>query len=441
MFLILVILGFFLSTAYGVVRYRSQLVYLSGNAFISSWDHDARYHVLIARAILSGQGYTVYELPGAKPIQYGGEPALFKAPLYQYFLAGAFAISGFSFSLFFPLQALMGGLTAALTGLIALRVFHHPQTAWVAGLAAAGHPILVNSTSQPYNENLFFFLFVAAVWLFLIWLQSLYPSIAVLAGIIVGLCMLTRESASLLLIGLGAVLLVQKAPLKMWIGYALIVATTLAVVLPWTAKNWVRFHAVVPVASITGADFVDGNNECLVAESVFTPYWAEGSCPQMNHQLSVLLASRQFDLRVPDPVRRDQVCKQMAVSFLKDHPLGYAKLAVRRFWTSLLPYDPRGNQRRFERFALTVYWLLVYPAGLVGIALASKERLMHDWKFLVLLIVLNLAAIAAVLYWSDLRFRIGIDLLLGCFAGVAYTSFLTFVGSRRGIAERTALVG
>jgi 4-amino-4-deoxy-L-arabinose transferase-like glycosyltransferase len=437
MFLILVILGFCLRVGYGAVRYHSQLTHLSGNAFISFWEHDARYHVLISKAILSGQGYTVYEIPGAKPVQYGGEPALFKAPLYQYFLAGTFAISGFSFLLFLPLQSLMGGLIAGLTSLIALRVFRSLPTAWIAGLAAASHPILVNAASQPYNENLFFFLFIAAVWLFLIWLESPRPSIELLAGITVGLCMLTRESASLLLMALGAVLLMQRARFRLWRGFALIIAMTLAVVLPWTAKNWIRFHAFVPVASITGADFADGNNECLAGESLFTPYWAEGSCPQMNHELSALLASRQFDPRIPDPVRRDQTCKQMARNFVLSHPFDYVKLSVRRFWTTLLPFDPRGSQHRSERLMLAVYWLLIYPAGIIGVIRALKVFSGPDTKLLVWLIVLNLAAISAVLYWSDLRFRIGIDLLLACFAAWLYAQFLASRSEqKRGASER-----
>ena len=76
----------------------------------------------------------VLDQPGARVIRYPGQPALFKAPLYQYFLAGAFAISGFSFKLFFPLQSLIGGLTAGFVGLITLRVFQSSKTAWLAGI-------------------------------------------------------------------------------------------------------------------------------------------------------------------------------------------------------------------------------------------------------------------------------------------------------------------
>jgi hypothetical protein len=88
-------------------------------------------------------------------------------------------------------------------------------------------------------------------------------------------------------------------------------------------------------------------------------------------------------------------------------------------WTTLLPYDPRGNQRPHERIFLFLYWLVVFPAGLLGIFFALKQ-IESGRLLLAVLVILNLLSIAAVLYWSDLRFRVGIDLLLACFAGWRY---------------------
>jgi hypothetical protein len=89
----------------------------------------------------------------------------------------------------------------------------------------------------------------------------------------------------------------------------------------------------------------------------------------------------------------------------------------------LLPYNPRANQRLQERFVLFLYWLLVFPAGIVG-TIVGIRRTEPGRLFLGLLIVLNLLSIMAILYWSDLRFRVGIDLLLSCFAGWLYSGFL-----------------
>ena len=138
-----------------------------------------------------------------------------------------------------------------------------------------------------------------------------------------------------------------------------------------------------------------------------------------------VLSSLSFDPRTPPAVRVDQACKRVALHFVKDHPLAYAKLALRRLWTTLLPYDPRGQQRSYERVILFLYWLLDFPAGTVGLIMALKTGVEPGRMFLASLIVLNLGTIMAVLYWSDLRFRVGIDLLLACFAGWACDQFLS----------------
>jgi len=81
------------------------------------------------------------------------------------------------------------------------------------------------------------------------------------------------------------------------------------------------------------------------------------------------------------------------------------------------------------------YWLLVFPAGILGMLLALKRTESARW-LLGILILLNLASMMAVLYWSDLRFRVGIDLLLGCFAGWFYAE----LASRRRPASSPAII-
>jgi 4-amino-4-deoxy-L-arabinose transferase-like glycosyltransferase len=422
LFLILLILGFGLRLAYGVARYRGEIVSLSGPAFITSWNHDGLEHVLIAKALLSGEGYIVddFPLPAAKHIRYRGQEALFKAPLYQFFLAGVFAISGFSFKLFFPLQALFGGLTSGLLALVAWETFRDSTTALLAGIAAAAHPILVNAAAEPYNEDLFFLLFVAAIWAFLVWFRVRETKWALLCGVLVGLCTLTRESGLPLLAAMVAVgVLSTPRDLRAWIACGVIALSAIAVVAPWTVRNYLRFHTFVPVAAIVGEDLGTGNNECVAKESLFYSYWAEGPCVALNHRIAAARALTPL-ANLPAAVQFDRLSRQVTLQFIRANPSAYIKLAIRRLWTCLLPYVPRGNQRRHERIVLTLYWLAIFPAGVVGLFFSLK-RVQPQTALLALLVALSILSIMVVLYWSDLRFRVGIDLLLACFAASAYT--------------------
>jgi len=325
LFLTLLIVGFGLRMAYGIVRYRGDLIRLSGPAFITSWSHDGLEHVLIAKALLSGEGYIVddFPLPPGKHIRYAGQEALFKAPLYEFFLAGVFAISGFSFKLFFPLQALFGGLTSALLGLIAWETFRRPATALLAGLTAAAHPVLVNSASEPYNENLFLLLFVAAIWAFLVWFRTRTIKWALLCGVMVGLCTLTRESGIPLLVAMAAIgILSRPRGFRSWLACGTIALTAFAVIAPWTIRNYIRFQAFVPVAAIVGEDLATGNNECVAPESFLTPYWAEGPCIPLNRRIANARAVTPL-ANLPAGILFDRLSRRAALDFITEHPAAY----------------------------------------------------------------------------------------------------------------------
>ena len=422
LFLILVVVGFGLRIGYGVVRYRSRLIHLSGQSFVESWDHDALNHVLIAKALLAGKGYIVDDcaLPIGKDVPYAGQEALFKAPFYQFFLAGIFAVPGFSFKLFFPLQALLGGLSAGFVGLITWKVFRRLNAAWFAGISAAAHPTLVNSASQPYNENLFFF-YAASILVFLFWFQTQQSKWALLCGILAGMCTLTRENGTILLAAM-ALSIWSTTDIQSEVRCAVVLLTAVAVVAPWTIRNYVQFGVFVPVSSIMGMDFKEGNNVCIASEGLFRPYWAEVPCPSVHRQVRAEIESRVWESRIPAAVLRDRASQRVTAQFILAHPGTYTKLAFRRFWTTLLPYDPRGHQHFYERAVPLLYWVLVFPAGISGM-FVGLHRVETERALLGLLILLNLISIAAVLYWSDLRFRLGSDLLLTCFAGWAYAKF------------------
>lgn len=423
LFLVLTLVGFGLRLGYGVARYRSDLVRLSDRAFIATWDFDALEHVLIARALLSGKGYIVDDPVGmeGKHVRGVGQDALFKAPFYQLFLAGLFALSGFSFLLFFPVQALLGGLLSGFVGLITLETFKRPGAALFAGLSAAAHPVLVNSASQPYNENLYFFFFVAAIWTFTRWLDTGRISWAVVYGIVAALWILTRESALFLVVAMLIFGIVSvRGGWRARLGLGVMAAVAVLVMAPWTVRNYRRLGLVVPVSSITGGALLEGNNECVARESLLTPFMA-GPCPEADQARKELLAR----LGRPEHVNvgwQDRVAWTVALRFIVNDPGAYLKLCARRAWTVLLPYNPRADQRPVQRAAFAVYWLAVVPAGLTS-ALLCVRRPRPRAAMLVLLIGVNLASLAAVLIHYDLRFRVGIDLLLGSFAGWGYSEW------------------
>jgi 4-amino-4-deoxy-L-arabinose transferase-like glycosyltransferase len=420
-FVVLSVVGFVMSAGYGVVRYRWQLVTARGGEFVRMWDFDALEHVLIAEAILAGEGYVVGDSAAAtegKTVRFLGQPAVFKAPLYQYFLAGAFSISGFSFWLFFPLQALAAGALSGLAGLVALETFKRPAVSWFAGLAAAVHPVLVNTVSQPYNEAVFFFFFVGAIWTFLRWLDSGGVRFAVACGCLMGLGTLTREtmllpSAAMLIFGYVVVRRRPGTPRDV----IMILISAGLVVAPWTARNYAQFGQVVPVATMAGTVLAIGNNECMAEEGVFTPYWGDGrSCPALSAKRLQVLARHGGPRNV---ILLDRVNGALGLKFIRENPIAYGRLSLQRAWSLFLPFHPRASQGFVQRAALLLYWLVVFPAGIANLV----RRLRRPTPAVALLAIVAAASLfqlVAVYFSPDLRYRVGVDLLLGCFAGAEY---------------------
>ena len=330
LFLVLTLIGFGLRCGYGVARYGADLVRVTGSEFIAKWDYDGLEHVLIAKALLSGKGYIVDEVPGpeSKHVRLVGREALYKAPLYEFFLAGLFKLSGFSFLLFFPAQALFGGLLSGFVGLITLETFERPTAAYFAGVIAAAHPVLVNSASQPYNENLFFLLFVATLWTFYRWLDKRRISWAILSGILAALWILTRESAfpPFMAMLMFAVVTTRRRDSRFRWSFGAIVVVAIALVAPWSVRNYLQLGIVVPAASITGSALLEGNNDCVAQESLWTPFLTR-PCAETDRRLKELLDQHAF----PERVRAfwyDRVARVVAVRFILDNPAAYLKLCV-----------------------------------------------------------------------------------------------------------------
>jgi 4-amino-4-deoxy-L-arabinose transferase-like glycosyltransferase len=418
-FLVLFLTGATLRLGYGAARYDASLS-TTGADFIRMWDFDGIEHVLIAKSLIDQQTYRVASIPGleGKNIRAIGQDALFKAPLYEAFLAAVFAVSGFNFALFFPLQALLGGVLSGLAALVALAAFDSRRVAYMAGLAAAAHPVLVNSASQPYNENLFFALLFGSIWAFSGWLASGRWPWALASGILGGLAILCRETAIPLVAIMGVFPLFLRVRTRRFATSCLVLAAAALVVLPWTARNYAREGTLILVASNTGTALGIGNNACVGADPISSPYWAEGPCRSLDASRAALLGGTDALARAA-VVTQDRVYGTLGARFIREQPLTYLKLSLRRAWTVLLPFHPKAQQGRLQRAMIAGYWLLVIPAGLAGAA-AHLRRSGTLPALLVLLIAATLLPLVLVYFSPDMRYRIGADLLLGVFAGWLY---------------------
>jgi len=201
---------------------------------------------------------------------------------------------------------------------------------------------------------------------------------------------------------------------------------TLAVVvtiIPWSIRNYVREAMVVPVASMAGTVLGLGNNECLAREPLLSAYWADGECIPLDIQRASMLGQLPLSER-ESMIVQDRIYATLGLRFIAQNPVEYLRLCLRRAWTGLLPFHPKQGLGKLQRIGLSLYWVAIIPAGLIGL-LYSPRRPSTCRTLLALLIGTTFLPLILVYFSPDMRYRVGADLLLACFAGWAYTGFRT----------------
>ena len=202
---------------------------------------------------------------------------IFHPPLYPYFLAAAHAVTG-SLTGIKVLQALLGSLL--IPALYRLGRASFGQRAGIGAAAiAALYPELIWYAAHFWCETLFLVFFWWALERTVAASSGGSLRDAALAGALFGLAVLTRETL-LYVMPMAALFLVFAGGQRRLRHGVILVAVALAFVLPWTARNWIQFHAFIPVSTGGGLNLYQGNAP-LSRNEVYAEYYAnEGKVEQ-----------------------------------------------------------------------------------------------------------------------------------------------------------------
>jgi 4-amino-4-deoxy-L-arabinose transferase-like glycosyltransferase len=260
-------------------------------------------------------------------IHYGaGEthgPSAYFAPGYPYFLAAVDTVTGHRSARGAAVQsarvsqAVLGTATVGLLALVALEAFGS-TVAWIALLLGAVYPVLVEDSGVLLAENLMSPLLLVAVWAGLRARDAAQPMRWVaLAGLFTGLATLAHENAALLLLPLGIGL--RHLGHRRLAVPGLVVLVAALTIAPWTIRNAVLLHRLIPVSDETGITLVGTYNHAS-AHDPRVPYkWRLFSKIPGERRLI-----KQAH-RMPEPELSDKLQSQ-ALRYISHHP--FAPLAV-----------------------------------------------------------------------------------------------------------------
>lgn len=261
---------------------------------------DPNSYLNLAKGLLAGQGLVIYE-----PFFGSAWRALFP-PLYPLLLAGWGALFGFSTPAVLALGTLTDGVAAWAIVLLGTRL-----GSAVAGRRAAWlylvWPSVLFSAPLAQKESLCAVLVLA---LALAWVQRRPGWRGALAlGVPAGLLALTQPGEAPLAALFGLVL-VRRIGLWPMLATGLRGAVVAAIVLlPWWIRNWMLFHAFVPLTTASGASLWIGNNPDATGNWQQPPTALKG-VPEMEYGARI---------------------RAIAAEWIRTHPAGFVRLTATKF--------------------------------------------------------------------------------------------------------------
>ena len=139
---------------------------------------------------------SLYHHEWALDLVAGGTPgtdAFFRGPMYPYFLAALYKVSGNSIAFAVLVHHILGALTAGFVYLTARELFSR-TVSLVAGLAVATYWVLIYMEGDLLVETLFIFFNSLALWLLTVGIKRRHLALLGAGGLALGLATITRPS-------------------------------------------------------------------------------------------------------------------------------------------------------------------------------------------------------------------------------------------------------
>ncbi len=359
---------------------------------------DGHIYAALADSLLRGHGYS-----------FQGVQTAFAPPLYIFFLATLYRLFGDPAAVRL-MQAVLGTLVCLLMYAVGRRLFDHATGVLSAALLSV-YPLVVYLAGLHLNETLFLFLLLMATLLALHVAERPTVPMVMAFGGLVGLAVLTRA------VFLAFVPFLLAWTISIWgfrslvtyRTFGLIAISAMAVVIPWTARNYVVLGTMIPVQSNSGLMFWAGNNAHADGGLVWPARntWDDGPAPDSGEfgwrwrGVSIAAANQRY--------------MRAAVAWIRQHPRDYAHLLVRKL-VRLYGFT-RAADGEDVHVPRAVVW---FQAALLTSAAAGLLLAIRLWRrlFLFLLLVF-FTNLVTLLFSGGTRYTIPMVPSLVLFSAVA----------------------
>ena len=393
--LIICFLVFVISAAYAF--------YYKISPAVDAWNYDT-----VAMNIINGNGFRLYP---EKPLLQD-DVITYQGPLYQYFLAGIFAVFGHNYEAVWIIHGILRVLSALFLFLICKLIFKENgrKTGWIAAAFFGFYPDLIEMGAMLMAETLYIFSTILIIYIFFRWYGKDSMIGIFLLGLITGLTTLIRSTGGLIFL---PVFIFYFFKYRKWKQLILFLILFFLILTPWTIRNYKIYHAFIPTMANAGYNLWTGNHEGGDGEGGNVPSHFEdlakyGAIGANNYSL------RQFK------------------NFLLDHPLTYIKFTATRsikYFSFIRPmgfwfYQSGWSQLIFV-FSSALASVFLFTFGFAGIFAAIKKEINNTFLiYLIAISFLTFLSVVPVLF--ETRYRLPIYPFMAIFAGFFIVRIIVF---------------
>jgi 4-amino-4-deoxy-L-arabinose transferase-like glycosyltransferase len=332
---------------------------------------------------------------GAGYVSSTGLPTSFRAPGFPFFLSAIYAVAGRSYPIVYVALCGLGAASCVITYFLARELLPDRASRVVALLAAVYVPHVYFATLL-LSENLFVPILGLVICLLFYHLRTGSLAAAAGAGLFLGVAILTRPFALLLVPILLLCMALQMQRLhtfKRWPAAILLLLCAGAVVAPWTLRNLRVHHHAVLVATNGGSTFYGGNNDKVSALSPAVGTWVSTRS---------LLGRDRVDA-TPDEVSHDKLEWQLGIQWVRQHPTQLPLLLSAKAIRLFLP-DVDSANYKYVLLNLLGYtpFLVLMLRGATRCASVPSLRT-PQWMLIHGVMLATLAT--ALIFWGSPRFR------------------------------------
>jgi len=352
-----------------------------------------------------------------------GTDAFFRGPLYPYFLALLYKVSGNSIAFAVFVQHLIGSLTAGLIYLTGRDLFSR-KVALVAGLTTALYWVLVYMEGDLLLETTFIFLNTLSMYLLLRGMKTHKLWLFAAGGFALGLATIDRPSIMVFFAAVPVAIYLatrhRPAGTRGWITRTVVTALACAIpIAPVMIRNYVVAKAIVPVGASGGVNFWIGNNPVSDGSTAIVPgtradWWG-------GYNDAIALAEKDSGHKLTLAQVSDYYFAK-GKQFIREHPDQAWPLMWKKFrmyWGA----GERANDKyiyffwqlaKMKYVPLPGFWL-VGPLALLGGVLLWRRR--NELAMFYLFITVY--SLGVVAFFVNARFRLPIMPAMTLFSGYA----------------------